>query len=319
MLYLKEKKIAAIFPAFGCKYLGNEREIFGEFSDDWMSLLDRAAMHVRLDTGAIISQRKGDFRDELQSQYAVYLYSCAFSNIIKRYSIFTDYSAGYSMGLYAALYHTESIDFEQGLDLIHAAYQHIKSATAKFKFGIGVISGLDKGDVSTLISEFSDLEIINVNNKLSVLIAGFEKNVRKAVSLAREQGALNAHFLSFNSPYHSKFMNEAAHTFNKHLGSTVIRDPAHPVISTIDQRLVTSSADIINDMTDNICRNINWLDTMTSLINSGVDTFIECGPGKSLYKMARFIEGEFTVYTASTIRELIGSEGIFTLVRAATS
>jgi [acyl-carrier-protein] S-malonyltransferase len=316
---LKRKKTAAIFPAFGCEYLGREREIIGEFSDDWMSLLDRAASYVQLDTRMIVSCRKGDFMDELQSQYAVYLYSCAFSNVIKRYSIFTDYSAGYSMGLYAALYHAGSIDFEQGLDLIHAAYKHIKTATVRFEFGIGVISGLDQCDVSALISGFSDLEIINVNNRLSFLIGGFEKNVRKAVALAREQGALNAHFLSFNSPYHSKFMNGAARTFKMHLKSTVIRDPVHPVISTIDQRLIKSSADAINDLADNICRNINWLDTMTSMINSGVDTFIECGPGMSLYKMARFIEGEFSVYTADTIQELIGSNGIYPFAHAATN
>ena len=315
---MRQEKVAAIFPAFGCKYLGNEREIIGEFSDDWTNLSDRAARHVRFDTGELAACRSGDFKDELQSQYAVYLYSCAVSNLVKRSSIRTDYSAGYSMGLYAALYHAESVTFEQGLDLIHTAYQNIKKATVKLKFGIGVISGLVRSDVSALIAGFADLEIININNKFSFLIAGFEENVRKALSGAREQGALNTRYLAFTMPYHSKFMDDAASGFNKYLQSVKIHDPVCPVVSTIDQRLVTSSAEVIKDMTDNIHRNINWLNTMTRLIGAGVGAFIECGPGKSLYKMAKFIDGAFTVYPADALRELIRSDRVLTGVPATT-
>src|SRR4030042_3413035 len=139
---LKRSKTAAIFPAFGCRYRGNEQEILNGLSGDLRDMLSRACKSVDINMHEFLSRAGGDFKDELQSQYAVYLYGCAVSNIVKRYGIHTDYAAGYSMGLYAALYHAESVTFEQGLDLIHTAYQNIKKATVKLKFGIGVISGL---------------------------------------------------------------------------------------------------------------------------------------------------------------------------------
>ena len=49
---------------------------------------------------------------------------------------------------------------------------------------------------------------------------------------------------------------------------------------------------------------------MTRMIEAGVDTFIECGPGKSLYKISKFIDGMFEVYTAHTLKNLIAADMI---------
>jgi [acyl-carrier-protein] S-malonyltransferase len=304
---LEEKKIAAIFPAFGCKYLGNEREALHDHPDLLPDLLNRARRTVNLDASAFLSCAYGNFEDELQSQYAAYLYSSALSRVIKRSGICVNYAAGYSMGLYAALYHAESITFEQGLELIRTAYKKIIGEAQKIRFGTGVISGLELRDILKILEDHSDLEIINVNNRLSFLIAGYEKSVQKALSIAREQGALNAKPLSFISPYHSRFMEGAARDLRRYLESVKIKDPNCPIISTIDQREITTNIGVINDLADNICRNINWMNTMTGMIDAGVSTFIECGPGKSLYKISRFIEGSYEVYTAHTLNNYISA------------
>jgi [acyl-carrier-protein] S-malonyltransferase len=315
---LKQRKIAAIFPAFGCKYLGKEKDILNEFSGLLPDVLNRAANTVDLDMKQFLTCADGNFRDDLQSQYAAYIYGCAVSNVLKRSGIHTAYAAGYSMGLYAALYHAESITFEQGLELIRTAYRDIINHVQKINFGIGLIAGLEIQDVAEILDSYNDLEIINVNNRLSFLIAGYEANVKKALKAAHDQGALNSKYLSFTSPYHSRFMDGAAHEFKKYLASADIRDPACPLVSTIDQRAITTSGGVVRDLTDNICRNINWLNTMARMIDSGVEMFIECGPGKSLYKMAQFMDGNFKVYPVTTIKDLIVSEMIFTQVQTAT-
>ncbi len=304
---MKNRKIAAIFPAFGCKYLGNEREALHNYPDVLPDLVSRAESTIDFDARAFMSCIDGNFLNELQSQYAAYLYSAAFSHIIKNSGIRTHFAAGYSMGLYAALYHAESITFERGLELINAAYQHIIVEAQKLRFGTGVISGLDLGDVMNIVDNYKDLEVININNKLSFLIAGYEESVKKALLDARAQGALNAKLLAFISPYHSRFMEGAAQNMRKYLGSIKIKDPACSIVSTIDQREITTESGVINDLADNICRNINWLDTMTAMIAKGVHTFIECGPGKSLYKISRFMEGRFDVYTTHNLDKFISA------------
>ncbi len=313
---MERKKTAFIFPAFGCRYLGNERDILNGMSGDLDELTSRAKTAVALDMHEFMACGDGNFTRELQSQYAVYIYSCALSNTLKRSGLHTDFVAGYSMGLYAALFHAESIIFEQGLDLITRAYDGIRSVTADLQFGVGVISGLSQADVRNLIDGHHDIEIINVNNRHNLLISGYESSVKKILSLAREQGALNNKYLTFHSPYHSRFMDRAAKEFREYCSTMTIYDPLYPVISTVDRREITSWQDVSRDLSDNINRNINWLETMNFMIGAGVDAFVECGPGKSLYRMAKFIDGNFDVYNLNNLHDLLDSGRICGPVRA---
>ena len=133
-------RTASIFPAFGCKYLGSERSILDGMSGDLRDLLARAGAAVGLSAAILDDSPYGDFSDELMSQYAVYLYGCAASNVIKRRGVHSDYAAGYSMGLYAALYHAECLTFEQGLECIRTAYDLIRHSAAEHDFGMGLVS-----------------------------------------------------------------------------------------------------------------------------------------------------------------------------------
>jgi [acyl-carrier-protein] S-malonyltransferase len=285
-------------------------------SEDMGDLLSRAEAAVSFDPDELFRHSDGDFTDELHSQYAAYIISCSISNILKRNSVHTDYVAGYSMGLYAALYHAESVNFEQGLGLITSAYTIIRQAAAGIDFGTGVIAGFDRDDVRSLITEEGDLEIINANNRHSFLIAGSSAAVKNALARAKNQGALNAKYLAFKLPYHSRYMNEAARDFYDYCSGLTIYDPACRLVSTIDRREISDWTEVLKDLADNINCNINWHETMDSMIASGTDTFIECGPGKSLYRIAQFIDGSFTVYHLHTMRELLSSAGVCGRVNA---
>ncbi len=313
---MERKKSAAIFPAFGCKYLGNEMEILNGMSRDLHDLTKRAESFVSLDAAEFHACRDGNFSDELLSQYAVYIYSCAVSNNLKRAGFRTDYVAGYSMGLYAALCHAESITFEQGLDLITRAYRGIRAVASELPFGVGVISGLTPEEVSSVITEFDDVEIINVNNRHNLLISGYEKSVKAILAAVREQGALHHKYLTFHSSYHSRFMNGAVEQFRNHISSMAIYDPLYPVISTVDQREMTTWQDITTDLACNINRNINWLATMNRMISAGVDAFVESGPGKSLHRMATFIDGDYEVYYLQNLQDLLASDKVCRTARS---
>lgn len=297
----------AVFPAFGCRYLGIEREILADLDGDLPELLALAAAETDFDIDEFNTRPDGDFTDELQSQYAVYIISCALSNVLKKSGLRTGYSAGYSMGLYAAFYHAESITFSQGLALIGRAYDNIGRVASELDFRVGAISGLERSDINELIALTGDAEIINVNNRHSFLVAGYENTIMKFVQMARERGALSAKLLSFHSPYHSRFMDPAARGFADYVGTVTVRDPSCVIVSSIDQREITGADEVVRDLIDNINHSINWLGTMECLIAAGSGSFIECGPGKSLQRIARFIKDDLEMYTVSSLRDLIAS------------
>ena len=306
---MEKKRTASIFPAFGCKYLGNEKTILDGMSGDLADLIARARDAAGFPAGLLDEHPAGDFTDELQSQYAVYLYSCALSTVLKRNGVHSDYTAGYSMGLYAALYHAESITFEQGLELIATANSLIRHAASGLDFGMGIISGLDRGDVEELTTASNDLEIINENNRHSFLIAGYAGHVAGALAAAKAQGALHTQLLEFHSPYHSRFMDAAAASFRERCSGMSILDPIYRIVSSIDQRVIGTADGVLDDLADNINHNINWHRTMIRMIESGVDSFFECGPGKSLHRMAKFIEGDFECWCLGSVERFLSAVG----------
>ena len=306
MTHKQNQNIACIFPAFGTKYLSNEIEILKEFSNDLDSLCSFAEKNFDFNRTLLYKQRDGLFQDELTSQLAAYIYSCSVSNLIKRKNIQSNYTAGYSMGLYATVYHNESITFPDGLYLIKKAYNFIHDASKDLNFGMGIIVGLSRDDICNIFKKVShDMEIINTNNNHSQVISGLRADVDKCIPMAKEEGAINARILPMGSPYHSKYMDKAAIDFNEFLKNIEIKDPIFKIISTIDQRTINNKYEIRKDLVNNINMNINWKLTMEEMIKRGINTFIECGPGKSLLKIGKFIDGDFEIYPLNNLNKVL--------------
>ena len=299
---------ACVFPAFGAEYLGNEQDILVRCGYDFSSLVKRAKNSVDYDPGMLMAHPDGFFPDELHSQYTAFLYSCAFSDIITNYGVPVSFCSGYSMGIYAALYYCGACSFEDGLFMIREAYKFITKDAREFDFAMGVIVGLNYEDVAHVIERMrADVEIINVNNRHSFSVAGMRKDVTGLVDACRKEGALNARVLPMSVPYHSRYMNGAAENFHDYCLRLNIQDPVVPMVSTITQELIRTRDDVIRDLSGNINTNINWNNTMNSMVLRGVTIFYECGPGRTLQKLAKFIDGDFTVYTIKKFPSLISS------------
>jgi [acyl-carrier-protein] S-malonyltransferase len=297
---------ACIFPAFGTEYLGTEREIIHGLSYDLDLLFEMGAAAAGLDRSLIDLYPDGSFPDELQSQYIAYLYSCAVSDIVKKKIRRLNCCAGYSMGLYAALYHTGAVSFEEGLALIKKAYECIQKDASGYDLTMGVIAGLTYDDLASVIAGNAPaVEIINVNNRHNMIIAGTRVDVEKTVGAARQEGALNAKILQMKVAYHSRRMDAAARALREHLGIHTPKAPDHPLISTIDQRIMRTSDDLVNDLVSNINTPINWMKTMEAMIRNGVTLFLECGPGRSLERMGKFIDGDFKIITLAKLENAV--------------
>ncbi len=301
-------KIAAIFPAFGCAYLGNEGEILRGLGGELDYHIERAADYAGLDAMAFEASRDGSFESELQSQYAVYVYGATVSRLLRTGRVHSACAAGYSMGLYAALHHAGSVSFETGLSMIRNAYDAIEAASAGRAFGTGAISGLDRADLQAIIGTRTDVEIVNENSEHGFLVSGHLEGVMRLLERSREEGALHSRLLPFGSPYHSKFMDAAASEFQEGLPRYEIEEPRIPIVSTIDHRLITTAAEVRRDLVDNIHHGISWNRAVRRMTLLGVDTFIECGPGKSLCRMLRFIDPEATAVNIQNLHVMIGED-----------
>lgn len=305
---IKSNESGFLFPAFVHEYIGTEQQILSGLSDDFDILLKKAAEHSNSDLLNFNILTNNFLSDELKTQFITYIFSCSISNILKKNNVLPAYTAGYSMGLYAALYFCESVTFEDGLDLIQNAFDIITNPITKQKFGMGIVVGLDNDDLNNIIfNNFENIEIINENNKHTFVISGLFSEVKMLLEMAREEGALHTRLLSVTCPYHTKFMNEASNIFDEYLYKKKIYSPKFHIISLTDQKIITSEKEVRNMLVKNINSSINWHKTICKMLDLNIKTFVECGAGKTLYKIAKFIDGDFKIYPINRLKKFLSN------------
>jgi [acyl-carrier-protein] S-malonyltransferase len=297
---------AFIFPAFVSEYAGNEPEMLRNYPDVFEDLMVKASAHLIVDfTKFDIIQN--NFRNhELNTQYISYLFSCAIADILKKKKVIPDYLAGYSMGLYAALYSGNAINFLQGLDLIALAYRLIKESTTDTSTGMASIVGLSKDDILEMIRGKESIVLANTNGSHSFLLSGSKPLILEIIDQAKAEGALHASLMKVTCPYHNPILNKAAEHFREHIESQIkLKKSEIAIVSGIDHRTFTAKKEIIIELTSNLNTQINWFKTMEKMTELKVSRFIECGAGASLFRIGKFIKGNYKIYPVSLIDQII--------------
>ena len=119
--------------------------------------------------------------------------------------------------------------------------------------------------------------------------------------MAIEEGALHARHLAVSIPYHSGYLKDGALEFAKLIRHLEILSPKIPIISMIDQVSLSEPEIIRMEIIRNLYHPLNWFQTMKVLLIKNIARFIECGPGKSLAKNSKFIEGNYRFYSLNAI------------------
>lgn len=263
------------------------------FSDRFHQQLNVASAIVDPDLSFFHPEDQTFLDHELRTQYMAFIYGCTISETLRERGFHPGMLCGYSMGIYAALVHGGAISFENGLLLIRNAFQEISYTTMTGRFGMAGITGLTKPDILKILHSLPDIEITNQNSSYSFVLSGRQSDLEEALDAAREEGAFHARMLNVTVPYHSHLLKSAALQFAKFVYCLDIHPPKIPIISVLSQNFLHSPEDIKTELVDNLYKQFNWHDTQTKMLNLGMNLFIECGPGKSLKKNSKFIEGEY--------------------------
>lgn len=290
----KHTQSAFIFPAFINEYPENPFNGSQELQARFQYLLTEASLIIDHDLADFDFISNDFLRDELKTQYLTYIYSCAAADILSEKKIIPSYSAGYSMGIYAALVHAKVVTFGDGLLLIKNAYETIRNIVQDKKYGMCSIIGLSRNDITGLITSLNlHVEITNQNSNFAFVISGLHCDILTLLEVAKAEGALHTHLLNVSLPYHSDYLKETKPAFFDFIETIRFANPQTKLISLVDQQIFSDRADIKEEVIKNLFTPLNWFHTQSELLRTGVNLFIECGLGKNLAKNSKFIEGDY--------------------------
>ena len=300
-------KTAFIFPAFVSEYIGTEIKVLDSLSSHFQQYLLAASKTTGDDFSSFSLENTAFTEDELRSQLISYIFSCSLSDVLIQRGLKPDILAGYSMGLYAALFTGGVIDFDSGIRLIKEAFHISKSVIKDIDSGMGSIIGLTLNEIEGIIKTNElKAEIANTNSVHSHLITGETIAVKRLLDISRETGALNVSLLNVKTPYHSRLLAPTQKQFHQFISDEIeLKQSKCTILSSINQKMLESPLEISSELTNNLFKRINWMHSFEQMLQLGVSRFIECGAGKSLQKISRFVPGDFKVYPINKLGKLL--------------
>lgn len=301
---------ALVFPAFVTEFIGCESDELFALGVNVSDYLARAVPICGKEVADFDIRGKSFLQDELMIQYVTYIYSCAVSDLLHKNTLRAAIAAGYSMGLYAALYHARCIPYSDGLLLIREAYHTIRKYMPSGDFAMGLTGGLELEDVDELMKQYArSTYIINSNNKHTFVYSGPAAEVNRLISAARAEGALMTRVMNVSIPYHSPYLEKAAGKFTETLAALKVEKPQVPLLSSLNQRILHDEPHIKAELAANLWQPFRWHHTIQSILDQQLTPIIECGAGEGLTKINKFIPGDYRSLNLKNLRKYFAETG----------
>ncbi|MGD8790316.1 MAG: ACP S-malonyltransferase, partial [Burkholderiales bacterium] len=204
--------------------------------------------------------------------------------------------AGHSLGEYSALVAAGSMTFSAAVPLVRFRAQCMHEAVPAGVGAMAAVLGLDDDGVRAACAEASEgdeiAEAANFNAPGQVVVAGRKAAVERAVEAARVRGAKRAMLLAMSTPSHCTLMKPASERLAVELDKLDIQMPAPPVIHNESVSAASNTDELRDALVRQLYQPVRWVETIRSLIDSGVTHIVECGPGRVLAGLNKRIGGD---------------------------
>ena len=304
-------KIAFIFPGQGSQTVGMGQQLAEKY-DNVASVFEKADRTLKSELSSVIFNGPQETLTlTVNAQPALLTTSIAILEKFKEANIRPDFVAGHSLGEYTALVAANAITFEDAVFAVRKRGELMEEAVPAGKGTMAAILGMESEDLlkitNQITSEGYPVQLANINCPGQIVISGSTEGVQQASAKAKENGAKRAIPLDVSGPFHSSLMQPAAEKFKEVLNNIKIQEAEIPVISNVTANVITSADEIKIKLIEQLYSPVLWQDTVTTLLDSDVDTFIEIGPGKVLSGLVKKVNRRITTYSISDEESLLST------------
>ncbi|MFN8639016.1 MAG: ACP S-malonyltransferase [Dehalococcoidia bacterium] len=213
--------------------------------------------------------------------------------------------AGHSLGEYAALIASGATSFEDGVRLVRERGRLMQEACDAVPGTMAAVLGLEPEALAEICREHG-AALCNINAPGNITIGGTLAAVEAATKAASEAGAARVVPLSVAGAFHTPLMERAAEGMRTVLASARFTAPRMPVVSNVTAQPLTDASAFARELVDQITSPVRWVDSVQTMVDAGVTSFIEFGPGKVLTGLVKRISKDATVRNVATTEDAAG-------------
>jgi len=307
-MMIETAKVAYIFPGQGAQYAGMGCDLH-DSSDSARAVFKQADEALGFPLSQLCFNGPDDeLRQTINAQPAIVTISLALLSAIRNSEVGKNlpapaFVAGHSLGEYTALAAAGVVDFTTAIYLTRERGRLMHQAGLENPGGMAAIIGLDEASLADICTR-SGTKIANFNCPGQLVISGDKDSLNRAMKLAEAKGARRVMPLQVSGAFHTHYMQPAADSLAEIIATISFAAPQVPIIANTTAGEITTAEMVKEELLSQLCNSVLWQRSIEYMINSGVSTFIEIGPGKVLSGLIKRINKDVKTINISDIESI---------------
>lgn len=299
-------KIGFLFPGQGAQCIGMGKDLYDKYPE-YRIIYEK----VNKITGQKIDELTFNTTEEKLSQtkntqIAILTMSLAILEILKKENITAEATMGLSLGEYTALIYSGALSFEDGIKIVQKRGELMQKLCPKGDWSMAAILGLDEEKINEICNNITIgfVSPANYNCPGQIVISGEKDAVLEAIEKSKQEGAKKAVELKTSGPFHTCKLANASEALKKELETIKIGKFGTRVIKNINGKPYEKQDDVKEILANHIINPVRFGDGLQTMIDMGIDTFIEIGPGKTLSGFVKRTSKEVKILNINNVESL---------------
>lgn len=296
-------KIAFVYPGQGAQKVGMGKDFY-ENSERSKEIFDLAASVLDFDIKQVCFEENDFINNTKYTQAALVTTCLAMTKEVLALGIKPDVTAGLSLGEYAAIATAGGMGDEEAIKTVRVRGILMDEAVPDGKGAMAAVLGMTGEAVYEVVKDLADVSIANYNCPGQIVITGEKSAVENAGKVLSENGAKRVIPLNVSGPFHSAFLKGAGETLGETLETVDWKELEIGYVTNVDASLVTDIRQTKDLLMKQVSSSVLWEQSVRNMIEMGVDTFVEIGPGKTLAGFIKKIDKEVQVVNVGAFEDL---------------
>jgi len=297
---------SVIFPGQGSQMVGMGKEFYDQF-DLVKNLFKEADDTLNFSISKLILEGPKDELDlTANTQPAIFLISYSIFNVIKKeFNIDLSkakYFAGHSLGEYSALSCAGYLNFSDTLKILRIRGDAMQNSVPKGEGGMVAVLGSKVEIIEKILKDNEQnlsAQIANDNSEGQIVLSGKTEDLDKLILILKENTIKNIK-LPVSAPFHCSLMNKATNIMSEELNKLNFIEGKNKLISNVSANEISNTTELKELLVKQIENRVRWRESVINMINSGINHFIEIGPGKVLSGLVKRISKEVKIDTINS-------------------
>ena len=295
-------KLAFIFPGQGAQYVGMGKDFY-ENIPTCREIIQKAGEISGVSLEEICFEENEKISITEYTQIAMAAVEAAILKALEEKSIFPDMTAGLSLGEYSAILASGAMSMEDIFYTVRKRGIYMQEAVPEGG-AMSAVLGMEAETIEKICQDTEGtVSVANYNCPGQIVITGEEKAVQRACQKLKEAGAKRILPLKVSGPFHCRLLKSAGKKLSNVLEEISLQDIRIPYISNVTAKAVTDKEDIKELLVQQVSSSVRWQQCIETMIEDGVDTFVEIGPGKTLSGFMRKISRDVEVMNIQTVED----------------